>query len=174
VLFNSDFFKAARFSKIKSPAELVVGTLRLAGGEKFPSPGIGTLVMNSGYMGQELLNPPSVEGWHTGVEWINSGTLMNRINFAAGTLSDLNRPGVKAIMRRLQVKGDLTPEEFVDGCLDLIGPLEVKTATRQQLVDHATERGNLGWETDQAENASSDRVGEMLKLIASSREYQYS
>jgi uncharacterized protein (DUF1800 family) len=174
VLFNSDFFKAARFSKIKSPAELVVGTLRLAGGEKFPSPGIGNLVMNSGYMGQELLNPPSVEGWHTGVEWINSGTLMNRINFAAGTLSDLNRPGVKAIMRRLQVKGDLTPEEFVDGCLDLIGPLEVKTATRQQLVDHATERGNLGWETDQAENASSDRVGEMLKLIASSREYQYS
>ena len=31
--------------------------------------------MNTAYMGQDLLNPPSVEGWHTGKEWINSGSL---------------------------------------------------------------------------------------------------
>ena len=29
VLFNSDAFKNARFAKVKSPAELVCGTLRL-------------------------------------------------------------------------------------------------------------------------------------------------
>ena len=31
VLFHSDFFKNARFAKIKSPAELVISTLRLVG-----------------------------------------------------------------------------------------------------------------------------------------------
>tara|TARA_Y100000588_G_scaffold53298_1_gene50240 strand:+ start:731 stop:1213 length:483 start_codon:yes stop_codon:yes gene_type:complete len=31
VLFLSDFFKSARFTQIKSPAEVVVGTLRLVG-----------------------------------------------------------------------------------------------------------------------------------------------
>ena len=36
VLFNADFFKQAQFAKVKSPAELVVGTARLAGGHRFP------------------------------------------------------------------------------------------------------------------------------------------
>ncbi len=37
-LFNSDFFKNARFARVKSPAEVVVGTLRLVGGAEFPGP----------------------------------------------------------------------------------------------------------------------------------------
>src|SRR5262245_38269902 len=102
VLFNSDFFKNARFAKIKSPAEVVVGLMRLAGGFEFPGPGIGNLAKNPTYMGQELLNPPSVEGWHTGAEWINSGTLMKRINFAAGLLGDTNRPGIGKLIDRLK------------------------------------------------------------------------
>ena len=81
VLFNSDFFKNARFARLKSPAEVVVGTLRLVGGAEFPGPEIGELSRQPGYMGQDLLNPPSVEGWHTGAEWINSGALMRRVNF---------------------------------------------------------------------------------------------
>ena len=48
-----------------------------------PEPGYGELSMQPTYMGQDLLNPPSVEGWHTGKEWINSGSLMARINFVA-------------------------------------------------------------------------------------------
>jgi hypothetical protein len=83
VLFNSDFFKNARFQHMKSPAEVVVSTLRLVGGHELPRPGYGELAMNTAYMGQDLLNPPSVEGWHTGKEWINSGSLMARVNFCA-------------------------------------------------------------------------------------------
>ena len=66
------------------------------------------------------------------------------------------------------------PEAFVDSCLDLIGPLEVKSETRQQLVDHATEKGALCWGTEQEAGVSTERMGEMLKLIASVREFQYS
>jgi hypothetical protein len=124
-------------------------------------------------MGQELLNPPSVEGWHTGVEWVNSGTLMKRVNFAAGVLGDLSRPGMRAIVDRIQSRGDLSPEAFVDSCLDLIGPLEVQPDVHQHLVEHASEGGTLGWETEQEAKTSSARVREMLQLIASVREFQY-
>ena len=96
-------------------------------------------------MGQDLLNPPSVEGWHTGTEWINSGSLMRRVNFAADLLGDAQRPGVQAIIRRLQDPGNASPAGFVDTCLDLMGPLEVSDDTRQELVDHAETGGSLGW-----------------------------
>jgi hypothetical protein len=172
VLFLSDFFKEARFARIKSPAEVVVGLMRLAGGYEFPGPGIGNLAKHPTYMGQELLNPPSVEGWHTGAEWINSGTLMKRINFAAGILGDLNRPGMRALLNRLKAQGDLAPEAFVDSCLDLLGPLEVQPEVRQNLVSHASEGGTLRWGTE-SEGSSTARVAEMLQLIASVREFQY-
>ena len=173
VLFLSDFFKNARFARIKSPAEVVVGILRLAGGAEFPAPGIGNLAKQPSYMGQDLLNPPSVEGWHTGSEWINSGTLMKRVNFAADVLGDIDRPGIRDMVERIQSQGDLSPEAFVDSCLDLIGPLRVRSETRQQLVNHATEEGVLSWGTAQEVETSSTRVGEMFQLIASLREFQY-
>ena len=173
VLFNSDFFKNARYTKIKSPAEVVVGTLRFVGGHEFPAPGIGNTARQAGYMGQDLLNPPSVEGWHTGVEWVNSGALMKRINFAAGMLGDVDRPGIQAIVANLQSAGDLSPEDFVTSCLDLVGPLEVQQSTHRELVAHASDDGALAWGTDQAASASVKRVGEMLQLIASVAEFQY-
>jgi uncharacterized protein (DUF1800 family) len=173
VLFNSDFFKNARFAKIKSHAEVVVSTLRLVGGYDFPAPGIGNLSKEPGYMGQELLNPPSVEGWHTGSEWINSGSLMARINYTADLIGDVSRPGVQKIINRLKGQGDLSPEAFVDICLDLMGPLEVSQEVRQELVDHASEAGALRWGSEQESDVSTRRVAEVLQLIVALREYQY-
>jgi len=173
VLLKSDFFKNARYTRIKSHAEVVVGALRLVGGYDFPSPGIGNLSKEPGYMGQELLNPPSVEGWHTGSEWINSGSLMARINFTANLISDTSRPGVQNIINRLKAQGDLSPEAFVDTCLDLMGPLEVGKDVRQELVDHAGAAGALKWGSEQDSVASTARVSEMLQLVVSTRDYQY-
>ena len=170
VLLNSDFFKEARFARLKSPAEVVISTLRLAGGAEFPAPGLGNLARQTGYMGQDLMNPPSVEGWHTGSEWINSGSLMRRTNFFADLVGDVERPGIQAIIGNLKARGDLSPEQFVDGCLDLMGPLEISDDTRAELVSHAAEDGPIQW----ANNGSSDqRVGEMLQLIVSLRDYQF-
>ena len=63
--FNADFFKseASRFTRTKSPAEMVVGTLRLAGGLEIPSSDTYAAAAACGVMGQALLAPPSVEGW---------------------------------------------------------------------------------------------------------------
>jgi Protein of unknown function (DUF1800) len=173
VLFNSDFFKNARFQHMKSPAEVVVGSLRLVGGYEMPKPGYGDLSMQPGYMGQDLLNPPSVEGWHTGPEWINSGSLMARINFVAQLVGDPSLPGIRAIIDRLKAKGTLGPEQLVDGCLDLLGPVEVSSDTRQELVDQAKGWGQLRWDSEVSAKAADKRVGEMLQLIVATREYQF-
>ena len=140
-LFNSDFFKEARFAKVKSPAEVMVGTYKLVGGYTFPRPGYGEMAVQTIYMGQDLMNSPSVEGWHTGSEWINSGTLMNRVNFVADLVGDTQLPGVESIINRLRAQGELSPEALVDGCLDLLGTLQVDTQTRQQLIHRAEEGG---------------------------------
>src|SRR5262249_40917509 len=153
--------------------EVVVSLLRLAGGVEFPAPGIGQLAKQPTYMGQELLNPPSGEGWHTGAEGINSGTLMKRINFAASVLGGFRRPGIGVLLHQMQSRGDLSPEGFVDCALDLMGPLDVEPEVRQNLVAHASEGGTLRWGTAQDASTSRARVGEMLQLIASVREFQY-
>ena len=173
VLFNSSFFKNARFQHLKSPAEVVVGSLRLVGGYELPRPGYGDLSMQPAYMGQDLLNPPSVEGWHTGPEWINSGSLMARINFVAGLVGDPSLPGVRAIIDRLKTKGTLSPEQLVDGCLDLLGPVEVSSETRRELVAQAKEWGQTGWASETSSKTADKRVGEMLQLIVATREYQF-
>ena len=64
-LFHSDAFKNARFAKVKSPVETVMGTMRLVGDWNSPKPGFEWIFDEMKYMGQELFNPPSVEGWHT-------------------------------------------------------------------------------------------------------------
>jgi uncharacterized protein (DUF1800 family) len=173
VMFNSDFFKNARFQHMKSPAEVVVGTLRLVGNYEIPRPGYGELSMQPSYMGQDLLNPPSVEGWHTGKEWINSGSLMARINFVAELIGDPSLPGVRAIIDRLKAKRTLSPEQLVDDCLDLLGPMEVGAETRQELLDQAKEWGPISWDNETNAQTADQRVGEMLQLIVATREYQF-
>jgi uncharacterized protein (DUF1800 family) len=172
VLFLSDFFKAARFTRVKSPAELVISTVRLAGNFAAPKPGVQELAAECGYQGQELLNPPSVESWHTGAEWIDGGALVRRVNFAAKFLGDTTLPGIRAIVDALKARGTLSPAAFVDGCLDLLGPLEVGGQTYSELLAQAKEEGDLRWETAQDATTSEHRVGVMLALISASREYQ--
>jgi hypothetical protein len=172
-LFTSDFFKNARYKHLKSPAEVVVGTLRQMGGYEIAKPGYGELSMQPGYMGQDLLNPPSVEGWHTGQEWINSGSLMARINFVAEQVGNTSAPGVQAIIRRLQAMGVLAPEQMVDTCLDLLGPIEVRADTKKELVDQVKEWGEIRWDTDADAVVAAKRTGELLQLIVATREYQF-
>jgi hypothetical protein len=170
VLFNSDAFKNARFAKVKSPVEAVVGTTRLVEDFAAPKPGVPALVAEMRYMGQDLANPPTVEGWHTGQEWIDSGTLVERINFTADQLGNINLPGIRAIIDRLGAEGPtLTPERLVDGCLELLGHYELAEDTHSMLVEHAKKGGELRTGTDDF----GQRVGQMLQLIASTQEYLF-
>ena len=175
-LFNSEHFKSetVRFARVKSPAELVVGTLRLAQDFQLPRLDMVEVARATGWMGQELLNPPSVEGWHEGLEWMDSGALVERVNFASTYLGDLEEPGVRAIIDRLASMdcGVLSPEQVVDGCLDLVGPISVDEPTRRALVSYVAQGGDVSLRDRTPGDESEQRIAEVLKLISSSREYQ--
>jgi uncharacterized protein (DUF1800 family) len=173
VLFNSDFFKAARFTRVKAPIELVAGVIKLAGTHRAVEPGLVFFDGATRVMGQTLMDPPTVEGWHTGKEWIDGGTLTERINFAVSQISDLKKPGPRAIIRKLEeLDRPIGAEELVDTVLDLVGPLDVQPETRAALIDMASQDGDLFLSSEDRAR-SEERVGRLLRLTVASREYQF-
>ena len=177
-LLLSEFFKSERssYSKIKSPAELVASTLRLSG--EFDRPRLEMLEkgMQMIYMGQHLTNPPSVEGWHQGTEWIDTGTLTERVNFVSEQFGDLTKPGVSKMVGRIveDADGTSTPDDMVQRCLDQLGVVAVSDETWSKLVDFASRSEPL--ETDHvgaAAAARTDAAG-LLRLAASTPEFQRS
>ena len=174
-LFLSDFFshQSVRLARVKSPAELVGGTARLAGSHRTPEWTIVNLAMDVNFMGQEILNPPTVEGWHTGMEWIDTGNLVERINAAGAEMRDLSRPGVSAIVDLVRSSGDVqSSRQLAEACLDAVGMFEVSETTLNSLVALAAPWGEIRFDQDDAAACSEERVAEMLQLIVASREYQ--
>jgi uncharacterized protein (DUF1800 family) len=80
-LFCSQLFysPAARAARVKSPVEFVTGLYRRFG-VSAPPDDITQLALRR--MGQELFQPPDVDGWREGTRWINTQTLMMRYHFA--------------------------------------------------------------------------------------------
>ena len=174
VLFNSESFKNAFDKpKVKSPTELVVGVIKQTGEFNNPTPGIHEFAVTSlngspfegplAIMGQRLMNPPTVEGWHTGFEWINSGTLSERIGFVEKQFSDPNKPGVKEIIDRVGSL-DTDPDTLVDRCLDLLGGLNVKDETRASLVKYAKELQNM---------KDTSGIHHLIQMVTSTVDYQF-
>jgi hypothetical protein len=133
----------------------------------------------TGFMGQDLMNPPSVEGWHTGEEWIDSGALVDRVNFAAKHFADVSNPGVREMVDRIvrECSDVRSPNELVDTCLDIVGPMAVSSETRDSLTEIASGAGDAiqgnGHSNGHSGNGEDEqRIVDVLKMIVSSREYQ--
>ena len=175
VLFTSDFFKAqdSWYARVKSPAEMVTGVLRLTGEFHRPRPQIVERHQQMSWMGQFLINPPSVEGWHEGLEWIDTGTFVERLNFASSQMGNRDHPGISAIIERVATNGgsSIGPAELVDRCLDEIGMVSVSDETRATLVEYASAGGDIvsGSEVDPD---TGQRVAQLLQMIAATHEFQ--
>ena len=171
VLFNSDCFRAESnwYRKVKSPVELVAGVLRLTGEFDRPRKQILERYQQAVFMGQFLNNPPSVEGWHQGTDWIDTGSLVERINFASQQLGDTAKPGVQTIIDRIADSNPagVSPEVLVDACLDQVGAIVVSEDTRHELVDFASIIGH-----GDSPAASRERIAEVLQMVASTHEFQ--
>lgn len=85
-LLRSDAFYSPRSmrAQIKSPVELVVGTVKRLEIE----PGdLALLARVCRQTGQQLFQPPNVKGWDGGRAWITTSTLVARQNFGRQLLS---------------------------------------------------------------------------------------
>ena len=169
-IFESDHFKseAVRYRKVKSPTELVFGVARLTDRFDLPDMEASQLASHPMFMGQHLLNPPSVEGWHEGEEWIDSGALVERINFASTELERRDAPGIRRMVEHVRDSGELGSEQYVAACLDAMGCIDVSDRTFGLVAEHAATQLEPANEDEE-----TDRAIEMFQLIASTPDYQY-
>ena len=115
-----------------------------------------------------------MEGWHTGREWIDTGNLVERVNAAALELGDVNQPGVREVVRRLEGGGASAVSRRVRGRLPgrPWGSSRLRKSPGEGLVRYAERMGELRFDRPDSLACTHQRVGEMLQLIAATREYQ--
>ena len=83
ILRSRHFYSRAAYrQRIKSPVEWSAGLVRML---EVARSALNPLALAAACdaQGQELFVPPNVEGWAGGSTWINSGTLLERTNWAA-------------------------------------------------------------------------------------------
>jgi uncharacterized protein (DUF1800 family) len=169
-LFLSDAFKsqASWNARVKSPIELVVGTLRLSGGYDGPTHDVYDHIAASGFMGQDIYAPPSVEGWMGGADWISTGSMVMRVNFAGGIIGDISRKGVIDLIDRIRVDAgsSATAKSIVSASLENLGNLQVADDTRNGLEEFTSNNVD-------ASSPSNEAIASLLQLIVATREYQF-
>jgi hypothetical protein len=102
ILSSRHFFSDHAYrQKIKSPVEYVLGAVKTVyDGQPPPQP----LVRRLELMGQLLFAPPNVKGWPGGQAWLNTSTVLARVNFAqALVMGDLWNDQSRG-------EGDFTPQ----------------------------------------------------------------
>jgi uncharacterized protein (DUF1800 family) len=93
LLSDAFWAKENQGSLIKSPVDLVVGTMRSLKIEKAPA---GQALRTISRLGQQLFDPPNVAGWPGGHHWIDATTLLGRRQFLTAEIHNL------AILNQMQ------------------------------------------------------------------------
>jgi len=123
LLSDEMYSEQAIGTKIKSPVDhTVMGTRQLL----IDSDGrLAAGTTNT--QGEGLFNPPDVAGWDGGLTWINSGTLLSRMNYANSIAFGFDPA-------RFTAGAAITKtSELVAFYLRRLGPLTIDAATRTQL-----------------------------------------
>jgi hypothetical protein len=82
----------------------------------------------------------------------------------------VNLPGIQDIVTRLRAEGPtLSPERFVDACLELLGGYKLAAETRDELVALARNGGEI--RTGAAD--FPQRAAQMLQSIVATTEYLF-
>jgi len=144
-IFTSDefFSQRARFALVKSPAELIAGTIRMLATSYNP----GTLEQGDFGLydqfrrqGLDLLNPFDVSGWKLNLGWLNTSTALERMNFANSLLSnrDFSKSAIGARLNNDFLKShvDPNPATTVLNFLQLLGPLRTGDDAVRILTDY--------------------------------------
>jgi uncharacterized protein (DUF1800 family) len=169
-LLLSDSFKseAAWNARVKSPIELVVGTLRLAGGYDGPTHDVYGHIASSSFMGQDIYAPPSVEGWMGGADWISTGSMVQRVNFASDIIGDLDREGIVELVESIRADAGegASPESLVQASLKHLGNIQVSDQVNEGLAEFASNFENTV-------RPSNENIASLLQLIVATREFQF-
>jgi uncharacterized protein (DUF1800 family) len=133
IVTSPEFFSHAAYrSKVKTPFELVASALRAVGADPDTSMRSAQMV---GFLGQPIFGHQAPNGWpETGESWMNTGAILNRINFglavAAGRLPNASLARWSEVARLRTAPR----EEQVDAVVNAFLGGHVSPDTRQILL----------------------------------------
>ena len=134
IVTSPEFFSRAAYrSKVKSPFELVASSLRALGAQPDTSFRSAQVVA---FLGQPMFGHRDPNGWpETGDAWMNSGAILNRINFGAALAAGrLPNASVAQWSEAERLRG-APRDEQVDAVVDAFLGGHVSPDTRQILMD---------------------------------------
>jgi len=166
--FTSD---EAYLAQVKSPAEFVIGAVRMLPGQFNPL----LLAPWMRQMDQDLFNPPNVKGWDGGMDWISTTTLLARVNFAnaitsarGGNGKNNYGPGIDMTALRQGITAT-TAAELVDQLAGRLGPVPINDGSRAELAAYVNAPNGLAFLTP----AQLDtKLRGLIHLMLGTAEYQ--
>ena len=161
LLFSAPFLSArSRYARYAWPVEFVARAIKEVGWAGFTVNDTLTPLAN---MGQQLFEPPDVNGWDLGPGWFSSGAMVARMNFAA-TLAQNQRFNLRDRVRGLAT----TPEALVTLMTDRLTPAQFDSASYEALHDYA--RAGLTWTGSDTQLVT--KASGLSHLIVGSGNYQ--
>jgi hypothetical protein len=114
-------------------------------------------------MGQQLFEPPDVNGWDLGRGWFSSGGMLARMNFAAQLATNQ-----KFNLREVSRGNARTPEALLSYLLDRLTPHDYAESSYRALLDYSRSGG--AWTASDAQLAT--KASGIVHLVVGSGEYQ--
>ena len=147
LMFDPRVYRA----RIKSPVEFVMSVARPLD-LRVSAP---VLAETTDQMGQRLFEPPSVKGWDGHRSWLNSATMLVRLNSVTAAVLHPKRFDSTVLLEELP---DRETKTIIDDLCTLTLDGEVPSALRRDLM--------------QLEGSSEQLIRAALRLLMSSPEFQ--
>jgi uncharacterized protein (DUF1800 family) len=160
-LFLSEAFLSAEFQRYSWPVEFVVRAIKETGWNGLSVDAAMTPLVN---MGQQLYEPPDVNGWALAGEWFSTASMLARMNFAATLMGNQKFN----LGRELQPYRQ-TPERVVDYMLNHFSYAPMSRDVYTALLEYARAGGTWTGSDTQLNNKGAG----LARLIVASSEYQF-
>ena len=150
-----------RYKRHSWPVEYVVRALKEMGHLGFSANDTLTPMLN---MGQQLFEPPDVDGWAIGPAWFSTGGMLARMNFASALATNQ-----RFELRNTSRLYNQTPETLVDYAVSRLSLPAVPAEVYNPLVDYVRAGGTWTGSETQLLN----KAGGVFHLLTGSGEYQF-
>lgn len=150
-----------RFGRYAWPVEYVVRVMKEVGYIGFSVNDTLTPLLN---MGQQLYEPPDVNGWALGPAWFSTGAMLARMNFAAALVGNQ-----RFELRDAARPFGQSPESLVSFATSRLSTPALPAPMLTTLVDYVRAGGTWTGSDTQLLN----KAGGLMHLLAGSGEYQF-
>ena len=162
-LFLSSQFRNTRhyFSRYAWPVEYVVRAMKEVGYVGFSVNDTLTPLLN---MGQQLYEPPDVNGWAIGPAWFSTGGMLARMNFAAALAANQ-----RFELRNASRSYGSSPQTLLTYAMSRVTMGQVPSQMQTALLDYVRAGGTWTGSETQLLN----KTGGLMHLLVGSGEYQF-